>query len=868
MRIKLIIMLVLAISAVIVVGYISYHGLNILMDTIEENLEPDSRESDLESLLHQISEAESNLRIYAITEESKYLRPYYENVEKADSLLKVLQNKSRDENVITWHLDTMDQILHRKISIQTRLIRLKQEQERIDVYEEVLYQFQYLEKKNAMIDSLKNAIARAEQTLEKEILEKEKEISGLEDEDDFTDIARDQVRKGFFRRLFKSGKKTEPELLKPEPNTSLKVKSLDSLLAIKDTLSYIADTLYIENITSEIERTLAEVRIRQDNLNMELALIELNLTRRDRAYGFQIQQQAALISKYFTELDAEQAKEASNFFHEITNQITLAGSVFSMLFIILVFIVMNDIQVNLKYRRALETAKNNAESLARAKEDFLSNMSHEIRTPLNAIIGFAEQMNHSALNTENRAQLLIIQNASKHLLAIINDILDYSKMEAGKIHLDAVPFSVEEHTRIVYDTLQKSASDKQLEFHLHLGEKTRGLFTMGDPVRYRQILFNLAGNAIKFTENGFVKISVDMEDMDIVIKVTDTGIGIDKDHLDIIFEKFDQASTADSYKYGGTGLGLTIVKKLVELQGGDVMVASEKNHGTEFIVKLPCTQPDLEFAEISNNFAINDYAVPENLKVLIVDDEAFNVKLIETMLDKYHISHQSASSGKQALELFADGSFDIILMDLRMHDLDGFETTKILRNEYKTDIPIVAVTATATGDIRENCLKAGMNEVLIKPISEHGLLSCLKISQQREASSPTTVKDRNSMTNESVENETNRIDMKTLLSLFQNDKVVAADMTRLYHTSLVSFEINLKENITKEDYMAIQRDVHKIIPSSRHMGFTGFAEQLKVIELTLMNDPGTSELSQLHKIHSDTIGIVIALEKFLEEIKG
>jgi signal transduction histidine kinase/CheY-like chemotaxis protein/HPt (histidine-containing phosphotransfer) domain-containing protein len=653
----------------------------------------------------------------------------------------------------------------------------------------------------------------------------------------------------------------------PEPQTAPKSKALDSLMAIKDTLSHISDTLYFEDITTEIENALDEIKIRQDNLNRELALIELDLTRRDKAYGFQIQRQAALISKYFDELDAAQAREASNFFHTITNQITMTGSIFAMLFIILVFIVMNDIKINQRYRKALEAAKNKAEKLALAKEDFLSNMSHEIRTPLNAIVGFAEQMASSGLSKESREQLNIIQSASNHLLSIINDILDYAKIDAGKIQLDNIPFSIDEHTCLVYDTLYKSATDKHLEFILDLNESIHGLFTMGDPVRYRQILFNLAGNAIKFTEKGFVKIRTELENGDIIMKVSDSGPGIDMAYLDIIFNKFDQVPTSGSNKKGGTGLGLAIVKKLVDMHKGEIKVESELSVGTEFTVKLPYCPPADEIPDSNKHDDTGDSVLAKNLRVLIADDEEFNRKLIETILDKYAIAHQSVSSGNEALALFEIVEFDLILMDLRMDDLDGFETTKILREKYMTDIPIIAVTATATGDIREKCLKAGMNDVLIKPISEHELLRCLKISQTGETSSQTRENDENSMKTKAAGNETNGMDMNMIMHLFQNDKVKAADMTRLFHTSMMSFEANLKEQADKKDYEAVRKSVHKIIPSSRHMGFTGFAGQLKELELNLVSETeGFAVDEKLGKILPEAEKIITQLEKIIEDL--
>ena len=861
--------MILAIGAVLIVGFISYYGLKSLMATIEENLEPDSREADLESLLYQVSEAESNLRIYAITEESRYLRPYFENVEKANSLVVLLRKKSKNELPLSLHIDSIDQFIKIKTGIQNRLIRLKQDQEKIDVYEEVLKQFKYLEKKNAMIDSLRNAIERAERTIESEILAKEKDIQEQGSDSDLLADEEDQERKGFFRRLFRSGKKPEQEAPAHQPKNDSILAQLDNLKATKDTLNQIIDTLESENIATEIEHTLAEISVRQENINRELALIEFNLTKRDKAYGFQIQRQAAQIHKIFAELDAAQAREASNFFHSITNQITMTGSIFAMLFIILVFIVMNDIKTNQRYRKALETAKNNAEKLAHAKEDFLSNMSHEIRTPLNAILGFAEQMNSSDLDVRNRSHLEIIQNASKHLLSITNDILDYAKIEAGKVQLAEVPFSIEENAKIVYDTLHKSAVDKNLEFRLISGNTINDIFTLGDPVRFRQILFNLAGNAIKFTEKGFVKIYLELEDDVIVLKVHDSGIGINKDHLDVIFNKFDQIPSSGSNKLGGTGLGLTIVKKLVELQNGSIEVNSALSDGTEFIVKLPFIPPGVEQQEIPGNINGFDPSFPENISVLIVDDEEYNLKLLETILDKYDIPHQSAKSGRDALELFEKNRFNYVMMDLRMDDLDGLETTKILRERYGTDIPIIATTATATGNIREKCLNAGMNEVLIKPIAEDDLLRCVQRTLQQKNDAFNKDQDINVSGVKSDPADEGTLDMNRLYNLFQNDKAVALNMARIYLVSIDSVVSSLSDGIENPDAETIRKNVHKIIPSSRHMGFTHFVDQLKALEQNLNSETATRQglSKQLEQTISEAKKIKRVLEKFLEEEK-
>ena len=860
MRIKLILILFLAVSAVAAVGYVSYMGLANLMTTLEQTVQPDYREEELHTLLYHISEAENSVRIYTITRESRYLRPYYSNIRHADTLIQNLQKKSKKDLYLVHHFDTIDQYLSNKTNIQNRLIRLKQDQNRIDVYEEVLTKIQSLERKNAVIDSLKNAVEKAEQTLEKEIQAKEKEI-------DVQENVPEQERPGFFKRLFSPGKKTEEEQLVQEQDILKKSQELDTLLAAKDTLINIIDTLVKENITAQIEQTLAEIKIREDKINQELTIIELALTRRDKAIGFKIQEQVDLVQKYFDQLDIRKANEASNFFNKITDQITIIGSISSMLFLVLVFVVMNDIKTNQRYRKRLEDAKLKAEKLAQAKDEFLSNMSHEIRTPMNAILGFAELLNSADLNEQNRKQLNIIQNASRHLLAIINDILDYAKIEAGKIKMDQIPFSLEENARIVYDTLYKNARDKDIEFTLDIGDKISRKSIIGDPVRFRQIIFNLADNAIKFTENGVVKISIDLDDQHIIIKVKDTGVGIDKAHLHQIFRKFDQATTTTSKKYGGTGLGLAIVKKLIDMQNGLITVHSEIDKGTEFTMKLPYVPASDLLPEDSIEMVEPELIFPENRKVLIVDDEEYNLLLIESILDKYNISYKSAHSGYEAAEIFQSDTFHLLLLDLQMNDLDGFAVTKIIREQYQSSIPVVATTATATGEIRTKCLEAGMNDVLIKPISEKDVIQCLKIYFLPDRSS---IHEMNAVSPNSSDQDkgNNANELKAIFDLFQHDHALALSMTNIYMKNLTSVIKNFEINHGSSDMETISKTAHKIIPSTRHMGFNRLADQLKQLELHIINKKEIKIIEeQLYHILAEGNEIISQLKKLLESMK-
>jgi len=858
MKIKLFAILILSISAVALVGYISFIGLSRLMHTLEETVQPDFREKDLQSLLYHLSESENSIRIFAITEENRYLTPYYQNLKEGQNILSELQNKSSKNVFLLHHLDTIDLFLKRKINIQDRIIRLKKDQKKINVYEEVLEKIESLERRNAFVDSLKSAVKKAEETLEKEIFQTETAI-------DSQQFVTAEERRGFFRKLFGSSKKDEEQKLAKEQQLENKMMELDTLIAAKDTLIKIIDTLQSEDISKELEETLAEIKGREEAINRELTIIEMDLTKQDNVQSNLIKRQVSIVEAYFDQLDVGEARKASSYFEKVTDQITLVGSIFSMLFLVLIIIVLHDINANQRYRKELELAKNRAEKLAQVKDDFMSSMSHEIRTPINAIIGFSEQLNHSPkINHKEKEQLKIIENASRHLLSIINEILDYAKIEAGKFKLEKIPFSIKENVQIVFDSLLNKAKAKLLEFELVIDPGVETLFVEGDPTRFRQIIFNLVDNAIKFTQEGFVKILVNYNNDILEIKVLDSGIGMDESESDRVFKKFEQVDSSDLRKYGGTGLGLTIVKSLVELQKGKIEVKSKKDLGSEFIVSLPLKIVEPPRLEALNDKSAPNFDFPKNYKVLIIDDEEYNRLLIQTILDKYNISYASFKSGKQAIENFQQVKFNIILLDLQMDDLDGFETTKILRKDHKTTVPIIAITATATGKIKSKCLDAGMNDVLIKPILEKDLLNCIWTIQQRQEND----KSNKLPVNENEVENLHDLDdpFSKILNLFQNDIELTKKMTTIYHHNLESAISSLEDNLAQKSYERIQNTAHKIIPSSRHMGFNVYANKLKDLELKILENDENDDIleNQTRSIIEDSREILKLINQFLK----
>jgi len=492
-----------------------------------------------------------------------------------------------------------------------------------------------------------------------------------------------------------------------------------------------------------------------------------------------------------------------------------------------------------------ESAAMIAETAVKAKQQFLSNMSHEIRTPMNAIIGFTKVLLKTDTSSKQKEYLQAIKLSGDALIVLINDILDLAKVDAGKMVFEQTPFKISMSISAMLHLFEPKIREKNIELRKEYDHNIPEV-VVGDPVRLHQIILNLVSNAVKFTHHGRITVSVRLlEETDTKVKiefaVKDTGIGIVQNKLDKIFDNFQQASSGTSRLYGGTGLGLAIVRQLVEAQDGSITVESKINEGSRFGFVL-------DFLKTKANADQEDALLEldtelKNIKVLVVEDIALNQLLMRTLLDDFGFGCEIAGNGLIAVEKMQTQSFDIVLMDLQMPEMNGFEATEYIRNILKSNIPIIALTADVTTVDLAKCKAVGMNDYIAKPIDEKLLYS--KIVGE--------IKKANILNgNFGIEDQIAEIkalkytDLQYLIKRTKSNPILMMEMISLYLEQTPPLISLMKKSWKEKDWGSLYASVHKIIPSFAIMGinvdYENMAKKVQDYAKNQQQSEGISEL--------------------------
>ncbi len=504
-----------------------------------------------------------------------------------------------------------------------------------------------------------------------------------------------------------------------------------------------------------------------------------------------------------------------------------------------------DITQQKEQQLQLKIAKRKAEQASKAKEQFLSTMSHEIRTPLNAIIGMTDLMLMDDQPPEQLKHLRLLKFSGENLLVLINDILDFNKIEAGKLEFEIVDFSLKSLLEKIHETLLGLAHRKNLEFKLNWDPDIPE-YVKGDAVRINQVITNLINNAIKFTEEGYITLkarAIHQGSKACVVKfeVKDTGIGIPEEKIDTIFQSFEQASTTTTRKYGGSGLGLAIVKRILEYLNSSIKVHSTVGHGSTFYfeLELPVGKSIDEIAEEEKSIT----RMRQDIKILIAEDNEANRILVESLFRKWKIDHDFAFNGAEAVEKSVTKEYDLILMDLQMPEMDGYEATKIIRkreDEYFKNLPIIALTASVMSNVLEKTKEVGMNSYVSKPFNPNNLKEVIAKYTEKESKEEATFTEIVNVEEEVQETQMENGSHASVIDEFPYLRSLIGDdadaLTEIVKTTLISVQKateGVKEGMAQNDIKRVRQELHVLRPNLHNLELSKLTDNLpQITELT------------------------------------
>lgn len=785
--------LLLAFILVIVTGVLSFVRLNNIIFTVNNTIRPDRRLSLVKEIYSDLIQAENSVKSYTLTREEKDMMQFYEIAEMTGGKMDDLKQQVKKDGPAGSLIDSLDILVEAKFTVLDQLLVNQDE----------------LLVKKAMDDVMKNISIEKPREPEQE-QETQPQLQSEENTDTITG-EKPAKKDNFFTRLFRK-KKTEeetvPDTLKPSEPEIISTPAEPDVKMVR-----------VEELGQEVHKAQLKA-MAVDKVRREL---ELELFRQDRVIMEQIRKLMAEMESRESRRLKDNTRAAENEASEVKMIILSFGLASLLMLLLAAAIIFIYIKRNNEYRLIMKKARQDAEDLALAKERFLANMSHEIKTPMNIISGYLGQVLKTPLNPEQKDHIDIVKKSADHLLQLLNNLLDLSKLQADKLERIETAFSPGEMVSDMQQWFSHAAGEKNIQLLTNISESVP-LLIVTDPVRLRQILFNLVGNAIKFTDKGSVSIRAfpgkeDGAKKFIVFEVSDTGIGIPKDEISKVFGEFEQGTSSIAQKTSGTGLGLAITAKLAELLGGTIGVESEPGKGSTFRVSIPYGQ-----AEIApQSPAPGDIPGKEllnGLDVLVADDEAYNRGLLKLILGKFNCNIIEASDGKQAVSEADAQKIDIVLMDIRMPGMNGPEAAREIKRMAAAKglkIPVIALSADIGSDDK-SFQQSGFDAILPKPFEEIQLINTVISLLNKPAEAP-------------------KYDLGPLLNSCQGNEKFFKEMVRMFLESTDAGLSGIDEMISQRDWPEAAELAHKISAPCRHVKAENLYNFIKKIEKELETEP-------------------------------
>ncbi len=724
----------ISIAALLVAAIIIYRSFVPLLDSINVLSRPDRELNLLNKVLIEISELEIKNLSYIndhrsgsipdLLESNQYIlklldslkrtpslpQPIVPRVDSIQTLLRKIPENVKDLLVLEARADSVMLSGKTQKIVENRLDALQAE---VDDYKERVEQYQTEVKEQIATDTLSQD---EKWELKKEAINDADSLSGKEKRQLKKEARKEIGKKGFLKKIF-SKKEEAPTESSPPP---IYTRELDNE-TVDEKLN--EELTYINSILAKDQQERAEII--SVNVDKQKEVLEHN-----RIIIQYIRYLVADLEKKAEQDSKVERQEASNIAQNTSLGILALALFSSLMAIVLTSLIFSDITRSKALQKQIEASKNKAENTAATKEKFLNNMSHEIRTPLHAIQGYTELMLKQPQNTAQQESLEAIQGSTRHLLRLVNDILELSKIEAQKLVLEEAEFSVRELIESVHAVLKAEASLKQIAFTYHVDPEAEVLL-IGDAFRLTQVLYNLVGNAIKFTDEGSVHLHTEIirendQKVVLVIDIADTGIGMSEAEMKKLFRRFQQADTSISRRYGGSGLGLDISREIIKAMKGKITLKSKVGEGTVFNLRIPLQEShrQLVASPPTESLAPALYQFVHPAHVLVIDDDSLNLKLCGMMLRNFNLVPHLLSQPQKALALIQQEKFDLILVDMRMPELAGTDIIRQVRSledQTLAQTPILVVSANIFIEDTRKYIQAGANDTLHKPFREEEL---------------------------------------------------------------------------------------------------------------------------------------------------
>ena len=794
-KVKMLVVISLIICAIVAASVFTYHSFNQMLQAMDSLSKPEAKLVHLNEVMTEISSAEGSARAYTLTKERHYLRSYWDQFSTIEARIQQLREDMQHNTYQLSRIDSVSALLDKKQSN--------------------LQSFLLLKDKEAKNTPLKKAL---------KIIDKKVQNNPLSE----NQINESPVKQ--IRRIHRAGTPAPPAAAsaKGKSNTSPGASSNSST----------------GELLSDVKDIIHDMQHEESKMKQYLGKQELGIIEQDWLIMDQIR---SIIKDVRREELVQTEKNAAKARHIATSSVTTITTVGGIIIfgcILFLAMVFKDLARSNYYRTNLIRSKKRAENLAQEKEEFLANMSHEIRTPLNAITGFLAQLKKTTLNRDQHLYVDTIESSSDHLLSIVNDILDLSKIESGKLTIEERPFTVNKVMQTVVDVMRVKAQEKNIAISREM-DPALDITLTGDAHRLRQILFNLVGNAVKFTQQGGVSVRAQVKattetHVSVEFSVEDTGVGIAHNKLEHVFGAFNQEDGFTGQRYGGTGLGLAICKKLIELQNGWIAVESVVGQGSTFSFQLTYSKSAISLSSLHKETLAQPEVNITNKSVLVVDDDHVNRLLLEVLSDKWDAKVDIVDSGFAALEKMQERRYDMVLTDINMPEMNGIELMQAIKEKH-VDVPIIAFTATVQPETLDKFLSLGFDDYLLKPFKEADLRAKIaKYTADYVAKTPPP-----SAAPQKYEAATPAYSLAELSDVTRDNPKKLVDILEFILARCPKEVDKLVDAAAEQQWSSVANQAHKLRSSFGQIGAIGLVNDLHTIEADALEvDYESPELQQ------------------------